>query len=56
MRIKFLVLIIGAVALLSRCQPAGSTDATQSKKGMVVVTILYPNGEGKTFDMDYYSN
>ncbi|MBL0683144.1 EthD family reductase [Aquimarina mytili] len=23
---------------------------------MVKVTILYPNGDGKTFDMDYYSN
>ena len=24
------------------------------KAGMHKVTILYPNGEGKTFDMDYY--
>ena len=23
---------------------------------MIKVTILYPNAEGKTFDMDYYSN
>ncbi|GAA4274235.1 EthD family reductase [Aquimarina gracilis] len=23
---------------------------------MVKVTILYPNGDGKTFDMDYYTN
>ena len=23
---------------------------------MVKVTILYPNAEGKTFDMDYYAN
>lgn len=23
---------------------------------MIKVTILYPNGEGKTFDMDYYSS
>ncbi|RAJ08342.1 uncharacterized protein (TIGR02118 family) [Chitinophaga skermanii] len=26
------------------------------KKGMIKVTILYPNGEGKTFDMNYYKN
>jgi len=26
------------------------------KSGMIKVTILYPNGEGKTFDMDYYVN
>jgi uncharacterized protein (TIGR02118 family) len=24
------------------------------KKGMIKVSVLYPNGEGKTFDMDYY--
>ena len=23
---------------------------------MIKVAIFYPNGEGKTFDMDYYSN
>lgn len=23
---------------------------------MIKVAILYPNGEGKTFDMDYYAN
>ena len=26
------------------------------KKGMTKVSVLYPNGEGKTFDMDYYTN
>lgn len=26
------------------------------KKGTVKVSVLYPNGEGKTFDMDYYTN
>lgn len=26
------------------------------KSGMIKVTVLYPNGEGKTFDMDYYVN
>ena len=25
------------------------------KKGMIKVTILYPNSEGKTFDMTYYA-
>ncbi len=23
-------------------------------KGMIKVSVLYPNGEGKKFDMDYY--
>lgn len=26
------------------------------KKGMIKVSALYPNGAGKTFDMDYYCN
>ncbi|MFT4525808.1 MAG: hypothetical protein ACI85F_001965 [Bacteroidia bacterium] len=24
------------------------------KKGMIKVSVMYPNGEGKHFDMDYY--
>ena len=26
------------------------------KKGKIKVSLLYPDGEGKTFDMDYYCN
>jgi len=26
-----------------------------TKKGMVKVTIMYPNSDGRTFDLDYYS-
>ena len=26
------------------------------KKGMTKVSVMYPNGDGKTFDMDYYLN
>jgi len=26
------------------------------KKGMIKVSVLYPGGNGKTFDMDYYCN
>jgi len=26
------------------------------KKGMIKVSVLYPNGDGKKFDMDYYMN
>lgn len=34
-----------------------STRAQKRKvtPGMIKVTILYPNGDGKTFDMEYYS-
>ena len=26
------------------------------KKGMIKLSVMYPNGEGKSFDMDYYCN
>jgi uncharacterized protein (TIGR02118 family) len=26
------------------------------KKGMIKVSVLYPNGDGKNFNMDYYCN
>lgn len=56
MKIKIILLIFSTIALLTSCQQTTSTGASKSKKNMIKVTILYPNGEGKTFDMDYYSN
>ena len=47
-----LLLLVG---LLFGFQQKTSTDHSEVKKGMIKVTILYPNGEGKKFDMDYYS-
>ncbi|MEO1013404.1 MAG: EthD family reductase [Bacteroidota bacterium] len=55
MKTKTISVILGIMALLSSCGQATSMDDPRIKKGMVKVTILYPNGEGKTFDMDYYS-
>jgi uncharacterized protein (TIGR02118 family) len=43
------------VGLLFGFQQKTPIEKTQVKKGMIKVTILYPNGEGKKFDMDYYS-
>jgi uncharacterized protein (TIGR02118 family) len=48
-----LVLLVG---LLFGFQQKTRTGNTQIKKSMIKVTILYPNGDGKKFDMDYYSN
>lgn len=56
MKIKILLLLFGAFTILANGQESSSMDTSKNKKGMVKVTILYPNGEGKTFDMDYYSN
>ena len=46
--------IAGMLVLLS-CQPAAIDATPKIKPGMIKVTILYPNGEDKTFDMEYYS-
>ncbi|WP_423735875.1 EthD family reductase [Chitinophaga caseinilytica] len=35
-------------------EEAGPADLPETRKGMIKVTILYPNGEGMHFDMDYY--
>ncbi len=56
MKTKIILLILGTVAFLTNCQQSTSTDNSKIKKGMIKVTILYPNDNGKTFDMDYYSN
>ena len=32
------------------------TKSINMKKGMTKVSVLYPNGPDKTFDMDYYCN
>ena len=56
MKTKIFILILGAIVLLASCGQTTSTEASKIKKGMIKVTILYPNGDGKTFDMDYYSN
>jgi len=54
---KNIVFLIFSVAtLLSGCQQVDLSNNVQTKKGLLKVTILYPNGDGKTFDMDYYSN
>ncbi|MEM7373181.1 MAG: EthD family reductase [Bacteroidota bacterium] len=67
MNTKFIFLILTVITLLASCQEPASTEAPQtpqtpeipatskSEQGMVKVTIMYPNGEGNTFDMDYYS-
>jgi uncharacterized protein (TIGR02118 family) len=54
MKTKFSFLLL-VLALLFGCQQNESTHAPKIKKGMIKVAIFYPNGEGKTFDMDYYS-
>ena len=54
-KILSLVGFMVLVALSFGFQHATATKNEEIKKGMIKVTILYPNGEGKKFDMDYYS-
>ena len=61
MKIKFIFLTISMIAFLTSCQQStqtapSETNTAKVKKGMTKVTILYPNEEGKTFDMDYYAD
>lgn len=49
LHIILLMLVLG-------CKQNKLINAPAIKKGMIKVTILYPNGEGKTFNMDYYLN
>jgi uncharacterized protein (TIGR02118 family) len=51
-KISFLLL---ALSVLFSCQQTESVSSNKVKKGMIKVAVLYPNGDGKTFDMDYYS-
>jgi uncharacterized protein (TIGR02118 family) len=55
MKAKISILFV-ILPLLLGYQQNKSADCTKIKKGMIKVAILYPNGEGKTFDMDYYAN
>jgi uncharacterized protein (TIGR02118 family) len=56
MKMKIITLVLGVIAVLTSCENTKSTGTAEIKKGMIKVTILYPNSDGKTFDMDYYSN
>lgn len=52
-KIKFSLLLIAVTALLS-CKTGEAKRSSAAEAGAFKVTILYPNGDDKTFDMDYY--
>ncbi|HEY0668152.1 MAG TPA: EthD family reductase [Sphingobacteriaceae bacterium] len=55
-KIVSIAALLMLVGILSGFHQTAPPENTQIKKGMIKVTILYPNGGGKRFDMDYYSN
>ena len=52
-KLKFFPLLIAFVGLLS-CKTSQVSYPSTLTVGMFKVAILYPNGDDKTFDMDYY--
>ncbi|HLK29214.1 MAG TPA: EthD family reductase [Puia sp.] len=52
-RLKLLPLCFAFVALINY-KAVGQKNSTAPEIGMFKVAILYPNGDDKTFDMDYY--
>lgn len=42
------------LVLLLACKTGQLKPSSLPEKGGFKVTVLYPDGEGKTFDMDYY--
>ena len=52
-KINFFSLIFSFISLIS-CKTIQLKHSPTPETGMFKVTILYSNGEDKTFDMDYY--
>jgi len=52
-KLKFFPLLFAFVGLLS-CKTSQVSSPSTPTVGMFKVTILYANGDDKTFDMDYY--
>jgi len=52
-KIKFFMVIFAFIGLIS-CKSSQLKPTAMPQTGMFKVEILYPNGEDKTFDMDYY--
>ena len=52
-KINFFPLIFAFIGLIS-CKTSELKHSSMPETGMFKVAILYPNGEDKTFDMDYY--
>jgi uncharacterized protein (TIGR02118 family) len=50
-----ILLLLASFVVLCSFQNTSPADP-KIKKGMIKVAIMYPNGEGKTFDMNYYSS
>ncbi len=48
------VIVALLMLVLVGCQTSQVKQSAHAAPGMIKVSILYPNEQGKTFDMDYY--
>jgi uncharacterized protein (TIGR02118 family) len=53
-KLKFLPLCFTLIIVMISCKTSQMKRSSIPETGMFKVEILYPNGEDKTFDMDYY--
>jgi uncharacterized protein (TIGR02118 family) len=51
-----IILFIIIIIVASGCATNKINSSSVNQKGLIKLTLLYPNGEGKTFDWDYYTN
>jgi uncharacterized protein (TIGR02118 family) len=56
MTIKIKFLLFAAIIGLLSCNTSQLIHSSSAGNELFKVAVLYPNGEGKTFDMDYYEN
>jgi len=47
---------IGVISIQKKGTDSPPTKANKEEQKMIKVSVLYPNEEGKKFDMDYYLN
>ncbi|GAO41387.1 EthD family reductase [Flavihumibacter petaseus] len=50
---KYLLMALALISLIA-CKTSQVSTTPSPAAGMFKVAILYPNGDDKTFDMDYY--
>jgi uncharacterized protein (TIGR02118 family) len=60
MRVKinllFMAIVLVSAFQQSACQQNKSNGSPKIEKGMIKVSVIYPAGEGKTFDWEYYAS
>ena len=56
MKTKTKFLLFLAIIGLSSCKTSQLIHSSSTGNELFKIAVLYPNGDGKTFDMDYYEN